>query len=155
VTTTLSERAVPAARFAGLRANSFAAIIALLVEFCLGIWVNLYGHLPAADHGANVGTGFSRAISGGPVGLSIHAVVGALIVISSVTATVRAVLVRRPVVLVPAVLGLLAVVDAAVSGATFVGNGSNAASMSMAVATAVAVACYAFLLLISGQRQAD
>lgn len=151
MTTTITERSVPTARFAGLRANSFAAIMVLLVQFCLGMWVNLYGQLPAADHGANVGAGFTRAISGGPVGLSIHAVVGALLVISAVTATVRAVLVRRPAVIAAAVLGLLAIVDAAASGASFVGNGSNGASMNMAVATAVAIAAYAFVLLVSAR----
>jgi hypothetical protein len=151
MTTTLSERPVSVSRFAGLRVNSFAAIMALLVQLCLGMWVNLYGHLPAADDGANVGTGFTRAISGGPVGLSIHAVVGALLVISAITATVRAVLVRHPVLIAATAAGLLAIVDAAVSGASFVGNGSNGASMNMAVATAVAIGAYAFVLLASAR----
>ena len=35
----------------GLRASAFGAVILLLAEYCLGVWVNLYTQLPAADHG--------------------------------------------------------------------------------------------------------
>ncbi|HEY6314557.1 MAG TPA: hypothetical protein VIY52_27690 [Streptosporangiaceae bacterium] len=41
-------------RVRGLRANCLAAVVILLVEYGLGIWVNLYGHLSASDHGANM-----------------------------------------------------------------------------------------------------
>jgi len=57
-----------ARRVRGLRANSFAAIVILLVEYGLGSWVNLYGNLPASDHGSTIGTGFTRAVAGGPGG---------------------------------------------------------------------------------------
>lgn len=133
----------------GLRANSFAAIVILLIEYGLGIWVNLFGHLPASDHGASPATGFGRAVSNGPVGLSIHAVLGVLLVITAVTAVVRAALVGRRALIGAAVVGLLAIVDAAFSGASFVGNGANGASMSMAVAAGVAIGAYAFVLLLS------
>jgi len=42
------ERHAAAARMTGLRANSFAAIVILLIEYGLGAWVSLYGHLPAS-----------------------------------------------------------------------------------------------------------
>ncbi len=51
------ERQAPAARMTGLRANSFAAIVILLTEYGLGVWVSLYGHLPASDHGASIAMG--------------------------------------------------------------------------------------------------
>ena len=35
----------------GLRANSLAAVVMLLIEYGLGVTVNLYAHLPASDHG--------------------------------------------------------------------------------------------------------
>lgn len=138
-----------AARMLALRANSFAAIVILLVQYGLGIWVNLYGHLPASDHGSNIAAGFGRAVSRGPVGLSIHAVLGAFLVVTAVAAVVRAVLVRRRALVAATAVGLIAIVVAALSGASFVGNGSNGASMSMAVTGGVAIGAYALVLLLS------
>jgi hypothetical protein len=138
-----------AARMTGLRANSFAAIVILLIEYGLGVWVSLYGHLPASDHGVSIATGFAQAVSEGPAGLSIHAVLGVILVISAVTAAVRAALVRRPVMVGATAVGLAAIVAAALSGASFVGDGSNGASMSMAVAAGVAIGAYALVLLLS------
>jgi hypothetical protein len=143
------ERQAAAARMTGLRANSFAAIVILLTEYGLGVWVSLYGHLPASDHGASIATGFARAVSEGPAGLSIHAVLGAILVISAVTAMVRAALVRRPVMVGATAAGLAAIVVAALSGASFVGDGSNGASMTMAAGAGVAIGAYALVLLLS------
>lgn len=138
--------AVSATRVRGLRANSLAALVILLIEYGLGMWVNFYGQLPASDHGASLATGFGRAVADGSVGLSIHAVLGAVLIISAVTAVVRSVLVRRPVLMGASLVGLAAVVAAALSGARFVGDGGNASSMSMAVAAGVAIGAYALVL---------
>ncbi len=136
-------------RLRGLRGNSFGALVILLVEYGLGIWVNLYGHIPASDHGSNIASGFARAISNGPVGLSIHAVLGVILLGAAAGAVVRAFLVRRTNLIVAAVLGLVCVVIAGLSGASFVGSGSNAASMSMAIGAGVAIFAYAFILFTS------
>lgn len=149
-----------ASRLSGLRGNSFGALVILLLQYGLGIWVNIYGHIPAADHGANVASGFARAISDGPVGLSIHAALGVVLLASGTAALVRAVLVRavgvrRTALLAAAVVGLTCIVIAGLSGAAFVGNGSSAASMSMAMATGVAIGGYAFILLISASARDD
>jgi len=138
-----------ATRVRGLRANSFAAVVILLVEYGLGIWVNLYGQLPASDHGASVATGFARAIYKGPVGLSVHALLGVILIVSALTAVVRAVLVRRPALIGATGVGLVAIVMAAFSGASFVGDASSSSSMGMAVAAGVAMAAYAVVLLLS------
>ena len=132
----------------GLRANSFAALVILLVEYALGMWVNLYARLPAADDGASLATGFGRAVADGPVGLAIHAVLGVVLLASAVAALVRAFLVRRASVIIAAFAGLAAVLSAALSGATFVGHGGNGASMSMAVSAGVAIGAYALVLFL-------
>lgn len=142
----------------GLRANSLAALVILLVEYGLGIWVNLYGQLPASDNGASLSAGFGRAVADGPVGLSIHAVLGAALVVSAVTCVVRSFLARRPVLISAGIVGLAAVVIAALSGARFVGQGTNATSMSMAIAAGVAIGAYAFMLFLTagpGQKARD
>jgi len=133
----------------GLRANSFAALVILLIEYGFGVWVNLYGQLPASDHGASVATSFGRAVADGPAGLSIHAVLGAVLIVSAVSAVVRSLRVRRPVFIAAAIVGLVAVVGAALSGASFVGRGGNASSMSMAVAAGLAIGAYALVLFLS------
>jgi hypothetical protein len=148
MTTAASARQAVAGRVRGLRASSFAAIVILLIEYGLGVWVSLYGHLPASDHGASIATGFARAVSEGPAGLSIHAVLGAILVISAVTAMVRAALLRRTVMVAAAVVGLAGIVVAALRGASFVGDDSNGASMSMAVAAGVAIGAYALVRLL-------
>jgi hypothetical protein len=79
----------------------------------------------------------------------VHALLGAILIVSALTAVVRAVLVRRPALIGVTAVGLVAVVMAAVSGASFVGDGSNGSSMGMAVAAGVAVAAYALVLLLS------
>jgi hypothetical protein len=139
-----------ASRVTGLRVSSFSAVVILLLEYGLGVWVNLYGRLPASDHGAGLVTGFARAVSNGPAGLSVHALLGLILIVSAAAALVRAVLVRRPVLVGAAAAGLAAIVVAAVSGASFVGNGSNGASMAMAVAAAVAIGAYTLVLFLSG-----
>ncbi|HXS64042.1 MAG TPA: hypothetical protein VN767_14405 [Streptosporangiaceae bacterium] len=130
----------------GLRANSLAALLMLLLEYGLGVWVNLYGNLPASDNGASLPAGFARAVADGPVGLSIHAVLGAVLIVSAVSAVVRTFLARRPVLIGTAIVGLAAVAIAALSGARFVGHGTDATSMSMAIAAGVAIGAYAFML---------
>lgn len=133
----------------GLRANSFAAIVILLVEYGLGVWVNLYGHLPTSDRGASLAAGFGRAVADGPVGLSIHAMLGVVLVVSAATALVRSILVRGPALIALTAVGLVAIVAALLSGARFVGNGDNASSMGMAVAAGVAIGAYALVLFLS------
>lgn len=145
----LAGKALSVKRVRGLRANSLAALVILLIEYGLGVWVNLYGHLPVSDHGASLTTGFGRAIAGGPVGLSIHAVFGVVLVVSATTALVRSVLVRRRAPMTVTAVGLAAVLIAGVSGARFVGSGSNASSMTMAVSAGVAIGAYALALFLS------
>ena len=141
-----------AQRIRGLRTNSLAAVLLLLVEFGLGIWVNLYGTLPAMDRGAGIPAAFGRAVAHGPVGLSIHALVGIGLILSALSALLRSVLVGRPALIAATFVGLVGILDAALSGARFVGHGDSASSMSMAVGAGVAIGAYAVVLFISGSH---
>jgi hypothetical protein len=131
----------------GLRANSFAAVVMLLIEFGLGSWVNLYARLPASDHGRGSFAAFADAVAKGPVGLSLHALLGTLLIVTAIGAVVRAALVRRPVLIALAAVALLAIVAAWLSGAKFVGDASSGASLGMAMATGIALLAYASILL--------
>ncbi len=144
------ERVAPSSHKAlnGLRTNSFAAVVMLLLEFDLGVGVNLYATLPTSDHGKALFPAFGSAVTGGPVVLGVHAVLGTILLITGVSAVVRAALLRQTVLIVITGVSLLGIVVAWLSGARFVGTMANGASLAMAIATGVSLLCYALILFI-------
>jgi hypothetical protein len=132
----------------GLRANSLSVVVILLIEFGLGISVNLFAKLPASDHGKGTIPGFGSAVTGGPVVLTLHALLGTLLLAGGIAALVRAIVVRRPLLWGLASVALLSIVVAWVSGSRFVGSMDNGASLAMALATAVSVLCYVLILFL-------
>lgn len=133
-------------KLAALRTAAFAALIMLVLELALGMAVNLFVTIPVADHGLAVGAAVGAAVGQGPAVLAAHAVLGLLLLLSAAVFLVRAVLARQTIAVVAGVVGLLAMLAAAGSGAGFVASGQDAASMSMAIATAVAVLAYGLVL---------
>jgi hypothetical protein len=95
-------------------------------------------------------------VTGGPIALPLHALLGTLLLMTGIAAVVRATLARRGVLIGVAVLAFVAILVAWVAGTKFVGDMSDGASLLMALATAVAILCYASLLFIapaSGRAQ--
>lgn len=133
-------------RVNGLRLQLFITIILLAIQIVLGISVNLFVTLPAGDKGTSLFTGFGAAVASGPVSLAVHALVGTLIALASISVLVRAITTRRPLQIVLAAIGLIGVLSAWSSGAGFVGDGADSASFSMATGTALAIAAYATAL---------
>jgi len=124
--------ATPATRLAALRGNCIGAAVLLIVQFVLGVAVNLYITLP--EHNSFWATVFGAAT------LAAHAIVALLLLAASISALIRAIRSRRAIVLTS--VGLAAILAAGIAGASFVGNQSNGASLGMALATAVAMFCY-------------
>jgi hypothetical protein len=116
------------------------------VEYGIGIAVNLYVTVPKADHGQAIG----KIISTGPAGLTVHIVLGLLLILAAIGLVVQAVLARHRALIVTSVIGLLALGGAAAQGASFVGNGHPSASMVMAVLTGVAILSYGAGLYLLG-----
>jgi len=139
-TKTQAAPARQAQRLSGLRRASLGALVMLIVQFGLGIGVNLYVTLPAKGSGGD-------AFSNGPL-LALHAVVGLLLVVAAIGLLVRAIIARHGPVIAAAAVGLLAIVTAATQGFSFVSDGTNAASLGMALATGVAMLCYAVALYL-------
>ncbi|HWD51024.1 MAG TPA: hypothetical protein VG412_01385 [Acidimicrobiales bacterium] len=131
-----------------LRTNCFAAVVMLVIEFGLGMWTNIYANLPAVDRGRGMFAAFGHAVADGPVGLSLHAIVGTLLVVTGVSAVVRAALTRSPLSISVTGVALLAILAAWSSGARFVGDMSKGPSLTMAIATGVALLCYVVLLFV-------
>lgn len=115
-----------------LRTSSFATSVILIVQFALGIGLNLYVTVPT--HKAFFSTVFGQGA------LAAHAIVAVLLLAAAVSTLVRSIRARRG--LPWAILGLLAILVAAGAGSGFTSSGSAGASMAMAVATAVAMLAY-------------
>lgn len=89
-----------------------------------------------------------------PVALSVHSALGLLLVVTGISALARAILARRPALIVTSAAGLAAITGAGFSGAAFVGNGRDAASLAMALFTAVAMLSYLASVFILGSARA-
>jgi hypothetical protein len=131
--TSAPEQAVtPSRQLAALRGNCMGAAVLLIIEFALGIGVNLYVSVPA--HKAFFSTVFGSAV------LTAHAAVALVLLGAAIAALVRAIRSRRLIAFTS--VGLAAILAAGIAGASFTGNASNGASLGMALATAVAMFCY-------------
>jgi hypothetical protein len=127
-----TEVPVPAQRLTALRGNCMGAAVLLIVEFALGTGVNLYVTLP--KHESFFSTVFGSAV------LAAHAIVALVLLGAVIGALVRAIRARKAILFTA--VGLVAVLAAAFSGASFASSQNNGASLGMALATAVAMFCY-------------
>jgi len=122
-----------------IRRASLAVLAILVLEYGIGMYVNLYATLPRTDRGASI----AAAVAHGPAAVSTHTVLGLLLGLGAIAVLVQAVRSRRPAVIAASALGLFAVAFAAVTGASFTSTGNQADSMAMAVMTGIALLCYA------------
>jgi len=131
--------AVRRARLARVRRGSVAVGVLIVAEYVLGMYVNLYVAVPAADAGHGLGT----TIAAGPALLTAHAVLGLALTLAALAILAQAILARRPAVIAAAAAGLVALALAASAGSGFTATGKPAESMAMSVLTGVALLCYA------------
>jgi hypothetical protein len=154
--TTPSGRASPPGR---LLAVNFAACMLLLIQYLLGMAVNLYVTLPSRHPGAGARNYFTGAASGlawviphGPAWAAAHAALGLALVLA---ALVSIALTRRAgsrLATVMAVLGALAIMGAGFNGASFLNYGQAFSSMIMAGLWALALACYITGMFLAVRR---
>jgi hypothetical protein len=135
----------PDRKMSALRRASLASLVMLIVQFALGVGVNLYVTLPAAGSG---GRKSSDAFTSGPA-LALHVVLGLLLVVAAIGLLVQGIRAKHGPVIALAAVGLLAIVGAVMQGFSFVHSSTNGASMGMAVAGTVAMACYVVVLFIA------
>jgi hypothetical protein len=76
---------------AGLRRVSLAALIMLVVQYGLGIFLNLYVAVPASDAHA----GIFGEIATAPLALTVHALLGLALIGTAILLVVRAVAVQN------------------------------------------------------------
>ena len=135
-----------------VRRTNLGMGIAVVVQYALGIWVNLYVTVPARDQGGGFLAAIGRALANGPVALGLHAGLGLLLVLGSISLVVRSVLSRNRALIATSAVFLLALLGAASSGASFVDSGNDSASASMAMLTGVALICSLISLYVTGSR---
>ena len=124
----------------------------LIVQYLLGMAVNVFVVLPASHPGANAGDFFGGAASGlgwviasGPGWAAAHAAFGLALVVAAIAAVVLSLAgarARDRVAVSLSVLGALAVIGSAFNGVSFVNYGHAFSSMIMAGLWALALACY-------------
>ena len=142
--------AEPASHLEIVRRTSLGMTVVLLVQYALGMVVNLYVTVPARDQGGGVLAAIGRAFANGPASLAIHAGLGLLILAGTISLVVRSVLSRRRPLIWLSAVTLLAVLGAAGNGAAFVNSGNDGASLGMALLTGVALLCLAVTLYVTG-----
>ena len=149
-------RTGPAGR---LLAVNFAACLLLLVQYLLGIAVNLYVTLPgrhpgagASNYFAGLASGLAWVIPDGPAWAAAHAAFGLALVLAAFAAIA---LTRRQASRVAtgtSVLGALAIVGAGFNGVSFLNYGHAFSSMIMAGLWALALACYITGMFLAARR---
>jgi hypothetical protein len=130
-------------------AVNFVACLLLVVQYLLGMAVNIYVVLPKTHPGAAASNYFTGAASGlgwvipdGPVWAGAHAAFGLALVVAALAgiALTRGQPSRAATAL--SVLGALAIIGAGFNGISFLNYGHAFSSMIMAGLWAVALACY-------------
>ena len=134
---------------AGLRRVCLATLIMLVVQYGLGIFLNLYVAVPASDAHAGIFTEIATA----PLALTVHALLGLALIGTAILLVVRAVAVGDRLLAVLASAGLTAIGGAFGAGEIFVRNGMPGASLAMAVLTGVALLCYVATLALATAAQ--
>ncbi|HEY5988238.1 MAG TPA: hypothetical protein VIV12_17960 [Streptosporangiaceae bacterium] len=132
-------RTAATASLARVRRGSLAVLVLVVVEYGIGMYVNLYVTIPRADHGHGLGS----AIANGPAMLSIHAVIGLLLGLGALGVLVQAVIARHLGAIASSAAGLFALAFASATGASFTSSGQPSESMGMSVLTGVGLLCYA------------
>jgi hypothetical protein len=140
--TTQQDAQTPASdrELTALRGNCMGAAVLLIIQFALGIGVNLYVTLPADK------PFFSTVF--GSAALAAHFIVALLLLAASISALVRAIRAKRAIVFTT--LGLAAILVAWIGGSSFIGDQGNGASLTMALATAAGM--FSYLAAVFGLR---
>jgi len=134
-------------RQAGPRQANLAILIVLIVQFALGMGVNLYVTLPAAGH-----PGHASWFGNGTL-LALHAALGMFLILAAIFVLVRSIMARDAAIIVTSAAGLVAIL-LAFFGSGFTDKLTDGYSIGMALAFAVALACYAIGLFAASARKA-
>ena len=136
-----------------IRRAPIALLLTLLVQFLLGMAVNLFVEIPRNHPGANPPEYFSGvaqsvtwAMLQGPLLLVLHAVLGLVLVAGSLAFAVLAIRSGGRRLAITAIVGAVFVLVAGFNGGSFLNYHEDFSSMIMASAFAIAMSAYVFAL---------
>jgi hypothetical protein len=130
---------------AGLRPLCLVALIALVIQFVLGIILNLYVTVPDYSRASYI-----QEIERAPGFLTAHALVGLVLLGTAVLLLIQAIALQALALITLLVTGLAALLGAFVAGEVFVKNGADTASLWMSILTGVALASYIGVQALAG-----
>ncbi len=130
---------------AGLRPLCLIALIGLVIQFVLGIILNLYVAIPDYSHASYI-----QEIEKAPALLTAHALVGLVLLVAAVLLLIQAIALRSSAIITLLAAGLAALLGAFIAGEVFVKNGANTASLWMSILTGVALASYIGVQAMAG-----
>lgn len=140
-------------RAAAFRRTLAFALGMLIIQFMLGMAVNLFISIPSNHPGANppeyfsgVVTSVSWAILHGGLWLKLHALWGLLLVLGALGTLVQAIRLGGGARITFAVLGFIGVLAAGFNGGSFLNYHEDFSSMLMATGFALALTSYTVLL---------
>lgn len=149
----MSDTALEISRF---RSGFLSGLVLLVIQFLLGMAVNLFVTVPKNHPGSNPPEYFSGvaqsvtwAILHGPFLLVLHAIVGLLLVLSGFGVVFRAVRLHRRSITWAAGVGAVAILAAGLNGGSFLNYHEDFSSMLMASFFAIAVVAYSAGLYFS------
>jgi hypothetical protein len=149
-------RPSPAAR---LLAVNFTACMLLLIQYLLGMAVNLSVTLPGRHPGAGARDYFTGAASGlawviphGPAWAAAHAAFGLALVLAAFAGIALTRRQHSRMATATSALGALAILGAGFNGVSFLNYGHAFSSMIMAGLWALALACYIIGLFLAARR---
>jgi len=144
-----------------MRDQFLGSLIFLMVQFLLGMAVNLFVTVPTDHPGAKppeyfggVVQSVTWAILHGHVLLQIHAFLGLLLVLNAVGLLLAAIRMRARDLIIVTSLGAFGVLAAGFNGGSFLNYNQDFSSMIMAIFFAWAVVSYAVGLLVTGRTTA-
>ncbi|MDE2213430.1 MAG: hypothetical protein KGJ34_02790 [Patescibacteria group bacterium] len=133
-----------------LRIQSMVLIGALIVQYALGMWVNLYVSFPQS---ATEGQLWEFAWSQVP--LASHIILAFLILIGAIVLCVRSFYYRLRVWKISSTIGLIAILLAGGSGATFIPSQTALYSYSMSLWFLVALFSFGWGLYVTSPHQKE
>ena len=144
-------------REAAFRRTLGFALGMLIVQFMLGMAVNLFVSIPSNHPGANppeyfggVVTSVRWAILHGGLWLTVHALWGLLLVLAALGTMVQAIRIGGRVRITFAVLGFIGMLGAGFNGGSFLNYHEDFSSMLMATGFALGLSSYTVLLYREG-----
>ena len=122
-----------------LKKHGIGMIIALILQYLLGIASNLFTQFPDTK---DAGRLWLYAWS--QTSLALHIILGLLLLFGSIILIIRALIKRDFIWIIASVVGFLAIIGSVIAGAIFVTSQSNVYSFAMSVGFIVALLSYFF-----------